>query len=432
MSGLGFGCGLERPLLKASVRRNIVAWGDSLTAGVGASDDRHRYPAAAAALFEPPRDVLNRGIGGQISTQIAARQGGVPILVTLDGGTIPEARAWSWTFDDGLQGWYGRAVGAPVIPTLLAVVDGALAVSGQAGVVQAGAQVWLGPDALPAGAVCTVGADVLGPSPAAQVGFTTASAHGQSAPWAGGGFSWPAGTGRKSVTFTVAAQNGRALLFYYGTSSAAPITVLDNADLLVRLPVAITEKSVNVLYNSGVYTGAIAGTIAGVHGVMTTDSAGNWTFTRDRPGPAVPCPPDIPFIPDETVSLRGRTAWIWSGRNNAHARQTVVADIAAMVAHLGHGRYLVGSVLNGAGEGIGTGAYGAIAALNADLAAAHGIRFVDLRGALVAAGDPVADAADIAADRVPASLRSDGVHLNDAGQAIVASAMQAAMLALGW
>lgn len=63
--------------------RNIVAWGDSLTAGAGSSGPNASYPAVAARLLGDGRTVENRGVGTQTSTQIAARQGGVPILVTV-------------------------------------------------------------------------------------------------------------------------------------------------------------------------------------------------------------------------------------------------------------------------------------------------------------------------------------------------------------
>lgn len=64
----------------------IVCWGDSMTAGAGGSGTT--YPGVLASLL-PGKTVSNLGIGGQTSTQIAARQGGVPIKVTIDGNLIP-------------------------------------------------------------------------------------------------------------------------------------------------------------------------------------------------------------------------------------------------------------------------------------------------------------------------------------------------------
>ncbi len=53
--------------------------------------------------------------------------------------------------------------------------------------------------------------------------------------------------------------------------------------------------------------------------------------------------------------------------------------------------------------------------------------------ALMAANDgSPTDLADVAARHVPSSLRSDSIHLNDAGYAVVAAAFKAAHEALGF
>lgn len=71
--GLGLlASGLLGPAAAAEIRP-IVAWGDSLTFGTGARTKRARYPAVLAAAFSPPRHVRNAGVGGETSTQIAAR-----------------------------------------------------------------------------------------------------------------------------------------------------------------------------------------------------------------------------------------------------------------------------------------------------------------------------------------------------------------------
>lgn len=68
---------------------SIVAWGDSLTNGGTASSPAASYPAVLAEITG--RHVDNEGISGQRSTQIAARQGGVPARLTLEGNLIPPA-----------------------------------------------------------------------------------------------------------------------------------------------------------------------------------------------------------------------------------------------------------------------------------------------------------------------------------------------------
>jgi len=75
------------PLQAADTGTPIVAWGDSLTSGFGASSRGTAYPADLASLLG--RRVVNEGVSGQSSSQIAARQGGVPALLTLAGDMIP-------------------------------------------------------------------------------------------------------------------------------------------------------------------------------------------------------------------------------------------------------------------------------------------------------------------------------------------------------
>ncbi|MFS2153941.1 SGNH/GDSL hydrolase family protein [Rhizobium sp. Rhizsp42] len=86
--------------------RAIIAFGDSLTEGAGASSRDTTFPDIAASLFDPPRTIINRGIGGQTSTEIAARQGGVPLKLAVAGGDIrnlyPHTRDWMNRFETGI------------------------------------------------------------------------------------------------------------------------------------------------------------------------------------------------------------------------------------------------------------------------------------------------------------------------------------------
>ncbi|MBB3965007.1 SGNH/GDSL hydrolase family protein [Rhizobium metallidurans] len=85
--------------------RQIIAYGDSLTEGAGASSRDQTFPDIAAGLFDPPRTIVNRGIGGQTSTEIGARQGGVPLLLAVAGGDprnlYPHTRDWMDLFETG-------------------------------------------------------------------------------------------------------------------------------------------------------------------------------------------------------------------------------------------------------------------------------------------------------------------------------------------
>lgn len=66
---------------------DIAAFGDSLTAGTGGTP----YPTQLATALG--RTVKTYGIGGQQAEQIAARQGGVPINITLTGNAFNGAEA---------------------------------------------------------------------------------------------------------------------------------------------------------------------------------------------------------------------------------------------------------------------------------------------------------------------------------------------------
>lgn len=122
-----------------------------------------------------------------------------------------------------------------------------------------------------------------------------------------------------------------------------------------------------------------------------------------------------------------RATIIWVGRNNPTAPATVLADVAAMVAALGHMRYLVLSVTGaelGAAEYAPSGAtYLDIATINSGFSSAYGTRYVDVRSYLVSLYNPGVpqDVTDFGHDIPPSTLRSDTVHLNDAGYQAVAN-----------
>ena len=132
----------------------------------------------------------------------------------------------------------------------------------------------------------------------------------------------------------------------------------------------------------------------------------------------------------DNINAKAKFHLIWSGRNNAYDSQTVVDDIAAMITNFRRVnpkiKVYVLSVINGASEGIGTGAYNNITKLNEsfiDLDA----KFVDVRRCLIDEGLRInslkpksQDEADIASDLVPTQLRSDGIHLNPFGYHAVA------------
>lgn len=68
----------------------IDLFGDSLTAGAGGNGQNL---GTCLAAYLPSRIVNNHGIGGQTAQQIAARQGGLPLTLSISGGAVPASFA---------------------------------------------------------------------------------------------------------------------------------------------------------------------------------------------------------------------------------------------------------------------------------------------------------------------------------------------------
>ena len=90
-------------------------------------------------------------------------------------------------------------------------------------------------------------------------------------------------------------------------------------------------------------------------------------------------------------------------------------------------KILVLSVINGAGEGAGTGAYSGILSVNLALASLN-VTYVDVRKCLIqdalmkeGLSPSTQDILDMQNDLVPTQLRSDGIHLNAFGYHAVAA-----------
>lgn len=111
--------------------------------------------------------------------------------------------------------------------------------------------------------------------------------------------------------------------------------------------------------------------------------------------------------------------------------EEIEVDIALMVAHVNGGRYVVGSVTPFDDDTSEDTAK--LVALNAMRQTTYGQHYLDMLPIFQAANDGSAnDLADVAAGWIPRSLRSDGGHLNAAGQLIKANAYRDKILALGY
>lgn len=168
-------------------------------------------------------------------------------------------------------------------------------------------------------------------------------------------------------------------------------------------------------------------TAAGVPGTLTI-AGGVYTFTRRVAGAAVAVPSPINIYPD-TLRQDEATNIFWCGQNDGGASAKILPAVAAMVANLKTitKRFVVVGIFQHYD-------YATLVAQNAIVQAAYPNNYLDIYPILLAAYNPALpqDVADHAAGIVPSSLRADGVHLNDAGYALVALAIYNFLISKGW
>lgn len=209
----------------------------------------------------------------------------------------------------------------------------------------------------------------------------------------------------------------------------------------------VSAKTINILRNTGNYTGSQQGAFLGNPAFILTDGSGNWKLYRMTAGAAVSAPPGTKFIPDAAGLAKTVLAAYGAGRNGAGpglgpgvtgSGYTIEGDLAAFVASLGHSGFLIFGETTGRDDSPGN-----VSTINARIAAGktlYGSKYVDFMPALLAAaisdpGNPgyADDQADKAAGRTPRSLLdSGGLHFNDAGNAIKAAVFVAAHYANGY
>lgn len=212
--------------------------------------------------------------------------------------------------------------------------------------------------------------------------------------------------------------------------------------------VNITASTQAPISNQG--GGPIAGTLAGVAGSVSATFGANgnritYLFTRTVDGTPVVVDPATPFIPVEN-DHPFKTTVFWYGRNNFwtgrtdfdNAKAEVKAALAASIAYLKplNKKFIVMSVLtdNKPAEWRGTEKYNAITSLNEELKALYPRQFVDIRRVLVRGYNPTLpqDVIDFDHDVSPTSLLADTLHLNFAGNTIVAREIFNAIQQRGW
>jgi lysophospholipase L1-like esterase len=133
----------------------------------------------------------------------------------------------------------------------------------------------------------------------------------------------------------------------------------------------------------------------------------------------------------------------WIGRNNMGGGgltteeqtyiKTALADSISEITSTPK-RYLIMSILNGdyGGEYDGETAHTQMLNLWSDLTTLYPSNTLDIRQELIDNATSPGDDTDVTNDVPPSSLRSDSVHLNTAGKAIVAQAVYNFLDAKGW
>jgi hypothetical protein len=359
------------------------------------------------------------------------------LQLTPGDGEIPAYHAAFsrlYRFDQDTEGWQPRIQDGHATP--ISVQSGRLIIENDDAGLLRGCEIALAE--IPEGRIIRIAFDI------------EISAGGGGQIHAGGlqtpGGSWATTTETGEPTWAISASGHYELVFTSGNLATGnptcrAITMVSSGSLItwsldnIVIQWGDDSPQVDILYQSVKALGgtnsaaSLRGRLAATEGTITTDGGGSQLFTRSHQGGAVAVPYATPFIPGDATTRD--IQWIWAGRNNADTPDTVLSDIASMADGIAGNRYLIGSILPSAEDTIATRQ--TISALNATLATRHQQRHVDLLAALIAASDQTAgDQQDAAAGLVPRSLRSDALHLNDQGYAIIAAAWVAATIAMGW
>jgi hypothetical protein len=175
----------------------------------------------------------------------------------------------------------------------------------------------------------------------------------------------------------------------------------------------------------------LAGSLAGVPGTITYALVGGvdtYTFNRATPGSSVVVDRPSPYRPYFSNARRGDIYVIFMGQNGPSIDRAI-QDTKAIIQHMTalNKRFIVISKPTGTD------------ADDAKYFAEFGRRFISIRQYMVAYGlqdagiTPTAqDNIDIAAGVVPASLRVDSVHWNQAGSTICGTQVAKRLIELEW
>ncbi|WP_372699427.1 hypothetical protein [Arthrobacter sp. JSM 101049] len=188
---------------------------------------------------------------------------------------------------------------------------------------------------------------------------------------------------------------------------------------------------------------AVAGTLAGIPGILAESTADTVIFTPDTPG-TYPVPPGSRFTPANGTAYRDRITTIWAGRNgylNIPVQRTI-ASTQAMIDYLGPDvkRVIVMEIPPSDTNPIGGPGRAELDAYNAARKAAFPAYWDDtatwLRTAAAAAAAGITwtaqDLTDITNGVTPTSFRSDYIHFNATGCKAIAYRVHQIAQERGW
>ncbi|UXM92576.1 hypothetical protein [Paenarthrobacter sp. JL.01a] len=230
--------------------------------------------------------------------------------------------------------------------------------------------------------------------------------------------------------------------------SPALLTVTGNV-IPASGPVSVTAYSKNLLQRPSDGTQTIDGVLAGVAGTLKLVQSGTtytYTFSRKDAGLEMPCPPASPFA----AGFPYQDSWpiIWTGRNDIGAgvfrvpKADIIADMKKMLGWSRQpARALVLSVLPRADQDTaGTAARAILDELNDALRTEFPGAWWDVAAflrtdtAFTIAGvtKTAQDITDISNGLTPTSFRSDIVHLNATGYALLNKVLPHVLNGRGW
>lgn len=260
------------------------------------------------------------------------------------------------------------------------------------------------------------------------------------------GNDWPtlvgAALGRSAINFGIGGQTSSEIA---ARMNGYPITVtLTGNQIPAYGPVSATLSAVPGSVGLISASTEINVEIAGVPGRLIRAVGGTYTFARRQVGDVVAVAAGSALTIAQADYMQ-RTATLWMGQNDtldSAGRATVRANIASIIARLplfGRVAVLGLHIETADGDAGSTGQQRKIA-FNNELAALYPTTFIDTHAALRAAGQARIDAGTASAqditdhgqNRVQSYFLSDAVHLNNAGYAVIAQAVETLFNAKGW